>query len=105
MGELSRTELSPLAESPDGDRDMAAGRGGVLPLDREPPRVDLRQACVNALGESVFISVDEYPKVYGSESTDYDSQMRQDLTKLMGESNLKFWPLIDMYIFGEELEI
>ena len=43
-------------------------------------------------------------QVYGSESCDYDSQMRQDLTKIMGEANLKFWPLIDMYIFGEELE-
>ena len=35
---------------------------------------------------------------------DYDDRMRSDLVQLMGEARVKYWPLIDMYLFAEEMD-
>ncbi|KAL1510705.1 hypothetical protein AB1Y20_006999 [Prymnesium parvum] len=66
---------------------------------------DLRAECVKEIGEDLFVQVYEYLKVYGSDNTDFDEQMRRDLVSILGESKLKYWPLIDMYILSEDLEV
>lgn len=43
--------------------------------------------------------------MYGSDNTAFDEQMRRDLVSILGESKLKYWPLIDMYILSEDLEV
>lgn len=43
-------------------------------------------------------------QVSGSDKAEFNEQMRQDLVSILGEERLKYWPLIDMCIFGEELD-
>ena len=60
----------------------------------------LRQMCVDELGASTFERVYSYLRDAKDDAD--DEGMRADLMRLMGESKLRFWPLVDQLVFIED---
>ena len=81
--------------------------------EREEPPLEvasyarqLRAACVAELGEKTFSSVYDYlrRKERNACAEDDHQRMRADLLQILGESKLRYWPLVDKLIFCEGVE-
>jgi hypothetical protein len=78
-----------------------------------PPELDgrvgaLRRAAVEELGAPTFDAVYRYLREQQLSADadgdgEHDEAMRGDLMRIMGESKLRFWPLVDQLVFLEEM--
>lgn len=72
------------------------------PLELGNRSAALREMCIRELGQGIFDAVHSYLRVSAYSDGDNDEQMRDDLADIMGESKLRWWPLVDQIVFLEE---
>ena len=62
-----------------------------------------RLQCRHELGQATFDEVYAYLRNCAADDSESDEQMRTDLLRIMGESKLRWWPLVDQLLFLDDV--
>ena len=96
-----------LIEEEEEEEEEALEAAAAILEEEAPTAVEgraaaLRQMCVEELGVPTFERV--YGYLRDQHDDEDDERMRADLMRIMGESKLRLWPLVDQLVFIEDTQ-